>query len=95
MWLWLVFVIQIWFVWTVLWLHSWNRISEQCFTTLSVSGIFQRLWDSSDLVSNDQIVAMAAENSSVNTVWFLYVIDIKCVDHLSNNTDEQIQSKWP
>ena len=29
------------------------------------------------LVSNDQIVAIAAENSSVDTVWFRYVIEVK------------------
>ena len=38
-----------------------------------------------DLVSNDQIVAIAAENSSIDTLWFVYVIDIKCVDHLLSN----------
>ena len=36
---------------------------------------------------NDQIVAITAENSSVDTVWFVYVIDIKYVDHLSNYID--------
>ena len=41
-----------------------------------------------DLVSNDQIVAFAAENSSIDTVWFVYVIDIKCVDHTSNDIDD-------
>ena len=33
-------------------------------------------------------MAIAAENSSINTVWFVYVIHVKCVDHSSNNTDE-------
>ena len=60
----------------------------------SVPEIFQRLWDSSDLVSNNQIVAIAAENCSVNTVWFVYVIDIKYVHHLSNNIDGRLQSQW-
>ena len=39
-----------------------------------------------DLVSNDQIVAIAAENSSSDTVWFVYVSEVKYVDHSSNNT---------
>ena len=33
-------------------------------------------------------MAIAAENSSINTVWFVYVIHVKCVDHSSNNIDE-------
>ena len=41
-----------------------------------------------DFVSNDQIVATAVENSSIDTVWFVYVIEIKCVDHSSNNIDD-------
>ena len=58
-----------------------------------------------DLVLNDQIVATATENLSINTVWFVYVIDIKCVDHTSNNIDDYSQKgpksklhllcKWP
>ena len=36
-------------------------------------------------VSNDQIVPTAAETSSVDTVWFVYVTDIKYDDHSSNN----------
>ena len=43
-----------------------------------------------DLVSNDQIVAIAAENSPINfcsIVWFLYVIYVKYFDHSSNNID--------
>ena len=51
--------------------------------------------DSSDLVSNDQIVATAAANSSVDTVWFVYVIDIECFDHLSNSINGWVQSQWP
>ena len=43
-----------------------------------------------DLGSNDQIVAIAAENSSINTVWFVYVIKVKCVDHSSSNIDGYI-----
>ena len=38
--------------------------------------------------SSDQIAAIAAENPSINTVWFVYVIDIKCADHSSNNMQE-------
>ena len=30
-----------------------------------------------DLVSNNQIVAIAAENSSSDTVWFVYVSEVK------------------
>ena len=67
-----------------------NKVSSS-----SVSKIFQRLWDSGGLVSNDQMVAIAIENSSVNAVWFLYVITIKCVDHLSKNIDGQLQTEWP
>ena len=36
-----------------------------------------------DLVSNDQIVAIAGENSYINTVRF--VIEVKFVDRSSNN----------
>ena len=39
------------------------------------------------MTSNDQIVAIDAENSSINNVRFVYVIDIKCVDHSSKNVD--------
>ena len=59
-----------------------------------VPKIFQRLWDSSDSVSNNQILAIAAENCSVHTVWFVYVIDIKYVHHLSNNIDGRLESQW-
>ena len=38
-----------------------------------------------DLVSSDQIAVIAAENSSINTIWSVHVIDIKYVDHSSNN----------
>ena len=51
-----------------------------------------------DLASNDQILATAAENSSINTVWFVYIIDKKCVDHSSNKIDNYSQnvpkSQW-
>ena len=40
------------------------------------------------MVSNDQIVAIATENSSIDTVWFMYVIEVKCVDHSINNIDD-------
>ena len=39
-----------------------------------------------NLVSNDQIVAIAAENASVDTVWFWYVIEVKQVDHSNSNS---------
>ena len=48
----------------------------------------QQSFEIGDLVSYDQIIAIAAENSSVNTVWFVYVIDIKCIDHSSNNIND-------
>ena len=41
-----------------------------------------------DLVSNDQIVAIAAENSSNNTVWFVYLTRVNCVDLSSNNMED-------
>ena len=40
-----------------------------------------------DLVSNDQILDIAAENSSNDTVWFMCVIGVNCVDNSSNNID--------
>ena len=51
-----------------------------------------------DLVSNYQFVAIAAETSSIDTVWFMYVIDIKCVHHSCNNignySDNVPKSQW-
>ena len=44
--------------------------------------------NSVDLVLNDRIVTIPAEDSSVDTVWFVYVIDIKCVGHSSKNIDD-------
>ena len=46
MWLWVVFVIQVWFVWTFLRAYSWKLTHEEIFTMSSVSGIFQIWWDS-------------------------------------------------
>ena len=43
-----------------------------------------------DLVSHDQIVAIAAENSFINTVWFVYVTEVKCVGHSSNNINDMV-----
>ena len=40
------------------------------------------------MVSNDQIAAIATENSSTDTVWFMYVIEVKCVDYSINNIDD-------
>ena len=48
-----------------------------------------------DLVLNDRVVAIAAENSSIDNVWFVYVIDIKCVDHSSNNIDDYGHKSQP
>ena len=42
----------------------------------------------SNLVCNNQILAIAVEHSSIETVWFVYVINIDCVDHSSNNIDD-------
>ena len=39
------------------------------------------------MVSNDQILDIAAENSSNNTVWFVCVIGVNYVDNSSNNID--------
>ena len=36
-----------------------------------------------DLVSNDQIVATAAENSSIDTVWVVYIIDIVLITQVT------------
>ena len=54
----------------------------------SKDGKIQEWLEIGDLVSNDEIVATAAENPSINTVWFMYVIEVKCVDHSSNNTGD-------
>ena len=45
-----------------------------------------------DLVSNDQIVVIAAENSSNNTVWFVYVTGVNCVDLSSNNMEDYVHN---
>ena len=39
------------------------------------------------MVSNDQILDIALENSSNDTVWFMCVIGVNCVDNSSNNID--------
>ena len=39
------------------------------------------------MVSNGQILDIAAENSSNDTVWFVCVIGVNCVDNSSNNID--------
>ena len=39
------------------------------------------------MVSNDQILDIAPENSSNDTVWFMCVIGVNCVDNSSNNID--------
>ena len=36
-----------------------------------------------DLVSNDQIVATAAENSPIDTVWVVYIIDIVLITQVT------------
>ena len=43
-------------------------------------------------MSNDQIVAIAAENSSNNTVWFVYVTGVNCVDLSSNNMEDYVHN---
>jgi len=42
----------------------------------------------SNLVSSDQIVAIAAEKSSIDTVWFVYVNEIDCVNHTCQQKDD-------
>ena len=54
-----------------------------CHYVISIRNIPKRLID--NLVLNDQILAIAAENSFIDTVWFMYVININCIDHSSNN----------
>ena len=88
MWLWFVILIKIWILWTVLWVYSSNRSSEQSLTASSVSGIFQILRFKSYLVLNDKLITIAAKISSFDTVWFVYVIDIKSVDHVSSKIDD-------
>ena len=44
--------------------------------------------NAADLVSINQIGAIVAENSSIDTVWFVGLVDIKWVDHLSNNIND-------
>ena len=51
----------------------------------------QQLLKIRDLVLNNQIAAIASE-TSINTVWFMFLIDIKYVDHSSNNIDNCIQN---
>ena len=92
MWLWLVFVIQVSMFHVncslsiLLKLDFWrNRHQNQEY---SKDGKIQESLEIGDLVSNDETVATAAENPSINTVWFVYVIEVNCVDHSSNNTDD-------
>ena len=65
-----------------------NKVSiHHQYQEYSKDNEIQESLEIGDLVSNDKIVAIAAETSSTNTVWFVYVTDIKCVDHSSNNID--------
>ena len=66
-----------------------NKISLcHQYQEYSVDYDIQESLEIGDLVSNNQIVVIAAKNSSINTVWFVHKIGIKCVDHLSNNIDD-------
>ena len=53
----------------------------------SIDYEIQESLETYDLVSNNQIVVIAAKNFSTNTVQFVHVIGAKCVDHLINNID--------
>ena len=97
MWLWLVFVIQVWFMWTV-WEYTLktgllNKVSlRHQYQEDSKDDEIQESLEIGDLVSNDQIVAIAAENSSNNTVWFVYVTGVNCVDLSSNNMEDYVHN---
>ena len=66
-----------------LWVYSWNKVSLP-HQEYSKDDEIQEWLEIGDMVSNDRIVAIAAENSPINNVWFVHVIDIKCVDHSTN-----------
>ena len=66
---------------------DWVSLHHQ-YQEYSKGDEIQESLEIDDLVSNDQIVATAAENSSIDTVWVVYIIDINCVDHSSNNIDD-------
>ena len=65
-----------------------NKVSlHHQYQEYSKDDQIQKSFEISDLVSNDQILAIANENTFINTVWYVYVIDTKCVDYSSNNID--------
>ena len=66
---------------------DWVSLHHQ-YQEYSKGDEIQESLEIDDLVSNDQIVATAAENSSIDTVWVVYIVDINCVDHSSNNIDD-------
>ena len=66
-----------------LWVYSWNKVSLP-HQEYSKDDEIQEWLEIGDMISNDRIVAIAAENSPINNVWFVDVIDIKCVDHSTN-----------
>ena len=55
---------------------------------ISIRNIPKILRFKSYLVLNDKLITIAAKISSFDTVWFVYVIDIKSVDHVSSKIDD-------
>ena len=73
--------------------YLWVYSLEQSVTISSVSGIFQTWWDSR--VAWNSWFGFKWSNCShwcwkffYQPVWFTYVVDIKCVDPSSNNTED-------
>ena len=63
-----------------LWVYSWNLCHQ--YQEYPKDAKIQESLEIADLVSNDQILVIAAENSSINHVWFVHVIDINyCCNH--------------
>ena len=83
---------------TLLKQDSWTKFQYIIYQEYSKDNEIQELIEIVDLVSNYQFVAIAAETSSIDTVWFMYVIDIKCVHHSCNNignySDNVPKSQW-
>ena len=66
-----------------------NKVSLHCqLQEYSRDDEIQESLQIGDLVSNNPIVAFAAEGSSINTVWLVYIIGKRCIDHSSSNTDD-------
>ena len=72
MWLWLVFITQTWFMRTIVWVLTglWNKISlPHQYQEYSKDYEIQESLEICGLFLNDQIVEIAAENSSIDTAW--------------------------